>query len=159
MDPLAKLVAIEEIKRLKARYFRCVDTKDWVGLATVFTPDAIFDLRAVNSVPNPLTGAVEPPISQSDADVYRGRYAVLAMIHAAVETLVTVHHGHTPEIEITSETTAAGVWAMEDVIRNAPDAPPLSIDGYGHYHETYERLDGVWAIKTTRITRLYVRRG
>ena len=34
------LVAIEEIKRLKHRYFRFVDTKDWAGVAGCFVPEA-----------------------------------------------------------------------------------------------------------------------
>ena len=28
--------------------------------------------------------------------------------------------------------------------------------GYGHYHETYEKLDGRWLIKTIALTRLRV---
>ena len=35
---------IEEIKRLKARYFRMMDTKDWDGLAQVFTDDVEIDM-------------------------------------------------------------------------------------------------------------------
>jgi hypothetical protein len=35
------LVACEEIRQLKARYFRAVDTKEWVLLTEVFAPDAI----------------------------------------------------------------------------------------------------------------------
>jgi hypothetical protein len=31
MDTIDKLFAMEEIKALKARYFRYVDTKDWKG--------------------------------------------------------------------------------------------------------------------------------
>ena len=31
MTEVEKLVAVEEIKKLKARYARCLDTKDWVG--------------------------------------------------------------------------------------------------------------------------------
>ena len=31
----------------------------------------------------------------------------------------TVHHGHMPDIEITSPTTAKGIWAMEDKLRFA----------------------------------------
>ena len=31
MNPIDRLIAIEEIKQLKARYFRCVDTKDWAA--------------------------------------------------------------------------------------------------------------------------------
>jgi hypothetical protein len=28
--------------------------------------------------------------------------------------------------------------------------------GYGHYHETYEKVDGRWRIKTITLTRLRV---
>ncbi len=38
------LLAIEEIKALKARYFRCMDTKDWDGFAALFTIDASLDV-------------------------------------------------------------------------------------------------------------------
>jgi hypothetical protein len=42
MDDVRRLLAMEEIKQLKARYYRCMDTKDWQGLAKVFAPDATF---------------------------------------------------------------------------------------------------------------------
>ena len=157
MDDVGRLVAIEDIKQLKARYFRCMDTKDWDGLAAVFTPDAVFDLRAVASIRDPVAGEWAPPFSGDDA-VHVGRDAVMAMIRGSVERLITVHHGHMAEIEIHGETTARGVWAMEDVITSAPGEPALRMHGYGHYHETYERLAAGWAIKTTRITRLRVDR-
>jgi hypothetical protein len=35
---------IEAIKRLKARYFRLMDTKDWEGLAEVFADDVEIDM-------------------------------------------------------------------------------------------------------------------
>jgi hypothetical protein len=28
------------------------------------------------------------------------------------------------------------------------------MDGYGHYHETYEKTAGQWRIKTSKLTRL-----
>lgn len=43
MSDLERLVAIEEIKNLKARYFRAMDTGDWDVLQTVFATDAVFD--------------------------------------------------------------------------------------------------------------------
>jgi hypothetical protein len=57
----------------------------------------------------------------------------------------TAHQVHAPEIELTSPTTAQGVWALQGVIRLA-----LRVDliGYGHYHDTYEKSDGRWQIKT-----------
>ena len=44
MDPLARIEAVEEIRRLKAAYFRTMDTKDWDGFAAVFAPDAVMDM-------------------------------------------------------------------------------------------------------------------
>ena len=61
-----------------------------------------------------------------------------------------------PEIEITSPTTAKGIWAMEDVLRWPEGAPMKTLQGYGHYHETYERVDGRWLIKSLRLSRLRV---
>jgi hypothetical protein len=153
MDDLQRLLAMEDIRQLKARYYRCMDTKDWEGLALVFAPDAIFDLRQVNSVRHPITGDWSPPYG-GESDVHRGHAAVLKMIRDAVTKLVTVHHGHMGEIEITSDTTARAIWAMEDLIQNAPGEPALSMQGFGHYHDTYVKLAGAWKIQTTRITRL-----
>ena len=44
MDAAEQLLAIEDIKQLKARYFRCMDTKDWDGFAAVFAPNAVLDV-------------------------------------------------------------------------------------------------------------------
>jgi hypothetical protein len=33
-------------------------------------------------------------------------------------------------------------------------APGLNLNGRGHYHETYEKVDGQWLIKTSTLTRL-----
>ncbi len=59
----------------------------------------------------------------------------------------TVHQVHAPEIELTSPTTATGIWALNDVVRLAPG---VNLAGYGHYHETYEKTDGQWRIKKRR---------
>jgi len=36
---------VEEIKKLKARYFRGLDTRDWDLYASVFAEDVVVDLR------------------------------------------------------------------------------------------------------------------
>lgn len=158
MNDEGRLLAIKEIEQLKARYFRFLDTKDWAGLTTVFAPDAIFDLREVSSVRDLTTGLLQPPPG-TDKDVYVGRAAVIAMIRNAVEHRITIHHGHMPEIEITGEADARGIWAMEDVILNARGDAPFYLHGYGHYHDTYVRLPEGWSIRTTQITRLFLRSG
>ena len=141
MDQLERIEAIEEIKRLKARYFRCMDTKDWVGFAEVFAPDAVMDM----------SGEIG-----DERGITRGAAEIVAFVRGAIEAVETVHHGHTPEIDVTSGTTATGTWAMEDTLR-WPDGGPLrSMHGYGHYHETYERIDGQLYIKTLSLTRLRV---
>lgn len=144
MTDVERLLAIEAIKQLKARYYRCMDTKDWACLEAVFAPDA--QARFLGSRGED-PQSVQPVV---------GRAKVAAYIRQAVETLVTVHHGHMPEIEITSPTTGRGIWAMEDRLQS-PDGKNL-LTGYGHYHETYERIDGAWTIKTLLLTRLRVDR-
>ena len=139
-------LAVEEIKQLKARYFRCMDTKDWTGLQSVFASDAqaVYDVNSTDGL-----GTIGEPVI--------GAAEIIAFIRRGVEPLITVHHGHMPEIELTSPTTARGILAMEDLLR-APDGSVDTVHGFGHYHETYERIDGQWRIKTLRLTRLRVDR-
>lgn len=151
MNEVDRLAAVEAIKALKARYFRTMDTKDWDGFAGVFAPDAEMDMRSeVPSTP-------EDP----DAGLVRGSRAIADFVRRNVDPVVTVHHGHMPEIDVTSDTTATGIWAMEDHLW-WPEGSPLSrMHGYGHYHETYEVVpngDGApeWKIKTTTLTRLRI---
>lgn len=40
---------------------------------------------------------------------------------------------------------------MEDVVRLAPG---VNLRGYGHYHETYRKVDGRWLIAESTLTRL-----
>ena len=143
MDTVERLEAIEEIKQLKARYFRCMDMKDWDGFAAVFAPDARMD--------------VSGELSDDVADgigVTTGDREITAFVRESIEDVTTVHHGHTPEIDVTSPTTAAGVWAMEDHLWWPERSPIMSMHGYGHYHETYEKTQGRWRIKSTTLTRL-----
>ena len=124
---------MEAIKQLKARYFRTMDTKDWETMRQVFTDDVLMDT------------------TDSGGDIVAGADRFLAFLREALDAVVTVHHGHTPEIELTSASSATGIWAMEDMLR-WPDGRELH--GYGHYHETYEKRDGVWRIKSSTLTRL-----
>jgi len=126
---------IEAIKQLKARYFRTMDTKDWQGMRQVFTDDVVMDT------------------STSGGGVIAGADEFLAFLQPILQDAITVHHGHMPEIEITSPSTAAGVWALQDVIV-WPDGTHMQ--GYGHYHETYELVAGEWKIKSSTLTRLHV---
>src|SRR5512139_509787 len=135
-----KLEAIEEIKSLKARYCRFVDMRQWDALKNLFTSDARFEGNTV----------LMAEIPDRDAFVANGQHALI--------DCVSVHHVHCPEIEITSDTTASAVWAMEDMLEwNAAATGPLRLlHGMGHYHETYEKRGGRWQIASWKLTRLRV---
>ncbi|MGF7236775.1 MAG: nuclear transport factor 2 family protein [Frankia sp.] len=124
---------LEAIKQLKARYCRMLDTKDWDGFREVFTGDVVMDS----------TG--------SGGSVITGGDAFLAFISTNLAERVTVHQCHTPEITVTSPSSATGIWAMEDRVRFGDGR---ELNGFGHYHETYEKVDGAWRIKTSKLTRL-----
>jgi hypothetical protein len=128
---------IESIRQLKARYFRMMDTKDWDGLAAVFADDVEIDM----------TG--------EGGGVTHGVAEYLPFLRQHIETVVTVHHGHMPEIELTSPTTATAIWAMEDELWWPEGGPIRHLHGYGHYHETYEKTPAGWRIKTMTISRLH----
>ena len=125
---------LEAIKQLKARYFRTMDTKDWAAMRQVFTDDVVMDT------------------SEAGGNVTQGADAFLEFLQAALDGTVTVHQGHMPEIELTSDTTATGVWALHDIVIG----PGMRLDGYGHYHETYVKGPDGWRIASSKLTRLHM---
>jgi hypothetical protein len=141
MEPIERLLAVEEIKKVKARYFRFIDTKDNKGFLEQFTEDLHWVLLDVE-------GNIQTDLHSRDE-----MGAFLAPLADARVDGFSVHHGHTPEIEIIDDRTATGIWAMSDYIR----MPGLHIVGYGHYHEEYRKCDdGVWRISKSRVTRLHI---
>lgn len=124
---------IESIKQLKGRYCRLMDTKDWSGFRRLFCDDVTMDT------------------TESGGNVITGADDFLSFLTQVIGDAVTVHHCHTPEIELTSTTTATGIWAMEDMLRFADGT---ELHGYGHYHETYRKGDGGWQIASSKLTRL-----
>ena len=129
---------IEAIRQLKARYFRTMDTKDWAAMRAVFADDFVMDGREAGG--REITGA----------DAFMG------FLERFLEGAPTVHHGHMPEITITSSTTATGIWALHDIIIQ-PNGDRL--EGYGHYHETYVKIEGDWKIASSKLTRLHTDSG
>jgi hypothetical protein len=128
------LVEIEAIKQLKARYCRLLDTKQWDAWRALFSDD----FRAEIHGPHPVIH-FEGPDEMVDAN------------RKLLADAPTVHHGHTPEIELTGPDTARGIWAMVDVVKLG-----AGFTGYGHYHEEYRRERGGWLITSLRLTRTLV---
>ncbi len=153
-----QLMALEAIKTLFAGRLRCMDTKDWDRYAWFHTDDVVSD--SWNS-----PGAARPAgTSGTDAGTggggpVVGGAALTAAIRGTLDgdvPVTSVHHGHTPEIILTSESTATGVWAMEDRLWVTKDSTTEWLHGYGFYHEEYRKIGGRWLISYRRLERLRV---
>ena len=140
---MGKADILEEVRNVKARYCRFLDTKNWDALADLFTQDAILDVR-----------------EDTGAAPFIGRPLLIEQIRAAVIDAKTAHQVHTPEITLISDDEATLIWAMQDRVVWAEGKSPIagvkSITGYGHYHERYVRQDGIWRIAALKLTRLHV---
>ena len=131
------LVELEAIKRLKYAYARCLDLKLWDEMAGCFAPGATVDYGG-------------------------GRYrfaGVDAIIGFLRESLARetgalgYHHGHHPEIELTGDTTARGIWALDNYLFNAGRKRGVRIAAY--YRDEYVKLDGEWCIRHTGYTYVF----
>lgn len=125
----------EAIRRLKYRYFRCLDGKKWEELAECFIPDAEtsyeggkFSFRGVGTIMKFLARSLD-------------------------DSMISMHHGHHPEIELTGETTATGVWALQDYVINLK--ANTSMRGAAFYEDEYVKVEGKWKIKSTGFKRLF----
>lgn len=138
MDRLERLEAIEDIRNLKARYFRLIDTKQWDELKGLFTS--------------------EMKVLTPDGKVYaEGGETYASSLRDSLEKAVSCHQGLTGEVEVIDAENARGIWPMQDVIEWEDRHPQFgwkSILGRGHYHETYRKEDGAWRIATLTLTRL-----
>lgn len=140
MNAIERLVAIEEIRQLKAKYFYAYDHKDWaMWRDEVWAPAGRLEVPEMNRNIGP-------------------REAMIEWVIAQAADQVSVHHGHTPIIDITSDTTATGIWAMEDKLWVVGESvvPYKFLHGYGHYHETYRKEADGWRIASVKLTRLRI---
>jgi SnoaL-like protein len=137
VDPTERLLAIEDLQQLKARYFRLLDTKQWDAWGEVFSTDCVMEVPDAGMAAN-------------------GRADIVASVSALLDGTQTAHHGHMPELELTGPDTARGTWAMFDYVEwpATEDGRRVGLMGYGHYHDEYVREDGTWRIARTRLERL-----
>lgn len=140
MNDVERLLAIEEIKSLKGRYCRCVDTQDWDAWRECFVPEVLL-----------IVDGFEEQI-YSD-----GIEQVVSNCIKLLDGATTVHQVHNPEIEILSDTEATGIWALHDILKwPRPNMFGLtSLVGYGNYHEKYVKTPLGWRIRECLITRYY----
>ena len=140
-----RLIDLELIKQLKARYFRLMDRKDWDAFPDLFTEDCRHypDVHPGDHTPFPSrdTDGTQP---------FTANDAYFPMMKAALTQGVTTHHGHMPEITCLSDTEAEGIWTLFNYIQvSAPRRICTMV--YSHYFETYRKCDdGKWRISSKR---------
>lgn len=136
MDELRTLLEIEAIRQLKYRYFRFLDLKQWDDMAGLFVEDA----SAAYS---------------GGKYAFEGRDEIMKFLTGALgrPTMLTAHHGHHPEIELTSESTATGIWALWDTVIDTQHH--ITIRGAAFYDDEYVKVDGTWRFKSTGYERTY----
>jgi hypothetical protein len=131
---------VEGIKKLKSRYWRCIDRKLWDELADCFVEDVVFEI-------------VQPPIK------LQGRKEIPEFLAKRLGSAITVHQGHNAEIEVTSDRTAKGMWTLYDDIRDVQRNTTLR--GYGFYEDEYAKENGGWGgwkIKRLKFIRSFMER-
>lgn len=139
------LVAYEEIKALKARYFRSIDAKDWVAFEALFTPDATMDMTRAGGL-------------ASGSAVIRTAPVIAATVSRFLADAETIHHGHSPEIRVGPDGVADGIWTMEDRIWRPHGAGTELEHGFGYYEDRYRRHENSWRISRAALERRRVER-
>lgn len=128
---------VEAIKKLKSRYWRCIDRKLWDELANCFVEDVAFEI-------------LQPAIK------LRGRKEIVQFLAERLSSTITAHQGHNAEIEIASDTTARGMWTLYDEMRNVQANTTLR--GYGFYEDEYAKEKDGWKIKSIKFIRSFMER-
>ena len=133
MDPVERLVAIEEIKRLKVRYVRLCDSKQWDAWADVFTDDCEF--------------------RQPDLGTIVGRAEIVGRLSATMNGSTFYHDIGLPEIEILGESTARGVWSVTHQGHRRDGTTHQVSSARGEYREEYRKdADDQWRIRSIHVT-------
>jgi hypothetical protein len=153
MDGLGKLLAIEEIKTVFARRVRHMDLHEWDKYGSCHTDDAWSETYG------DLPANKQPVSPDGQRNRVVGPEALAKQIRYFMThniPIVSAHHAHQPEIELTSDITAKGIWPMEDHLWWRNGDHDEFMHGYGHYHEEYRNVDGRWLISYRKLTRLRV---
>jgi len=121
---------LEAIKRLKYKYFYHIDKGLWDEIGDCFAEDGAADY-------------VESGVIQGKAAITKFFKENVAPAYS-----MCVHQGHNPEIELTSDTRATGVWELEAFMVTAETNTGLWIAIF--YEDEYAKEKGEWKITRTK---------
>ena len=125
---------LETLRRLKYRYLRTLDLKQWDEFAETLTEDV--------------------QASYGDRLSFDGRDAVVEYMRNSLPgTIITVHQCHHPELTVDGD-TATGTWYLEDKVIITEHR--MLLTGAAFYEDDYRRgPDGGWQISRTSYIRSY----
>lgn len=141
MEGLERLLALEDIRLLRAIYCRSVDSHDWPRMASILTDDFLLDLSQTAEF---MGGARIEPVS--------GKARVMDLFEKGFSQLGKLLHIVTiPEIEFQDGSHATGVWRQETYVKeNRADLPGTGI-AYATVFDTYRKEEGGWLIASVRV--------
>ena len=132
------LAAIEAVKQLKYRYLRCLDTKDWAGMAEVLAPACTASYGG-------------------GAYAFEGRDEILSFLERTMGSteVLSSHRVHHPEIQLDADREGAEArWALDDTVLLL--AYEITVRGSAYYQDRYELDDdGIWRIAHTGYRRIF----
>lgn len=133
---MVDLQELEAIKRLKYKYMRCIDEKLWDEMRSCLVENATCSYGG---------GKYS----------FSGRDEIMKFLIEAMDRKIFLssHRVHHPEIDFTSDTTAMGIWALEDSVIDEENE--IALRGAAFYRDEYVKVNGEWKIKHTGYTRTF----
>ena len=134
-ERISRLEDIEEIRCLQAKYQRCLDSRDFDGLAVCFCVDATS--------------------SYCDGKkVFHSRDEILNFLMSVMSlSMPSAHFIHGGEIEWINPTFAKAKWYLEDHLHHKKYL--VQLHGSAIYDVEYKKIDQVWKISSIGYTRGY----
>lgn len=123
---------IDDICRLKYRYLRTLDSKQWEAFEACFVPEATADYNGL---------------------VFDDRTALVSYMRENLgEGLLTLHQAHHPEITVDGD-TATGHWYLQDKV--IVEAFRFMLEGAAFYEDRYVRTPEGWRVAHTGYRRTF----
>jgi hypothetical protein len=141
--PMSTATAFDQIRSAKARYCRFIDTKQWDAFAALMIPAPSIRFYDPEGALFASFDEREPFVAASSGFLGKGR---------------SIHQIHNEELTQVSDTEIRAIWSMEDYIV-FPDGSAPSVNGFGHYHETWIRTADGWRLAALELRRTIVEVG
>lgn len=138
-ERITRLEDIEAIRQLQAKYQRCLDTRDFVGMGECFADDVV-------------------SAYDSGSMSYNGKESVLAFLKKVMTRHIpSTHFIHGGEIDVfpaeKGVTTAHAKWYLEDYLNHRIFL--IKLHGAAIYDVDYRKEESGWKITKIGYTRCY----